>query len=89
MDRKVIHKFECFGGNEGSDYAESYKLVYRQLLYVVKRAKALTFDHLQTRRTVTLWKLAAFQAGTDTETVGRREESRESSVRSTDGGFYR
>ena len=32
LDRKVIHKFECFGGNEGSDYAESYKLVYPQFL---------------------------------------------------------
>ncbi|KAI5460728.1 FAD binding domain-containing protein [Mariannaea sp. PMI_226] len=25
MDRKVIHKFECFGGNEGTDYAETYR----------------------------------------------------------------
>ncbi|KAL5591029.1 hypothetical protein FOBRF1_014586 [Fusarium oxysporum] len=24
-DRKVIHKFECFGGNEGTGYSESYK----------------------------------------------------------------
>lgn len=28
MDRKVIHKFECFGGNDGTQYAESYKLEY-------------------------------------------------------------
>jgi 2,4-dichlorophenol 6-monooxygenase len=25
MDRKVIHKFECFGGNQGTEYAETYK----------------------------------------------------------------
>lgn len=25
MDRKVIHKFECFGGNDGTEYAETYK----------------------------------------------------------------
>ncbi|CAL5866379.1 uncharacterized protein PFLUO_LOCUS587 [Penicillium psychrofluorescens] len=25
LDRKVIHKFECFGGNEGTEYAETYK----------------------------------------------------------------
>ena len=24
-DRKVIHKFECFGGDQGTEYAESYK----------------------------------------------------------------
>ena len=27
MDRKVIHKFECFGGNDGTEYSESYKQV--------------------------------------------------------------
>ncbi|KAF9887169.1 hypothetical protein FE257_010423 [Aspergillus nanangensis] len=25
LDRQVIHKFECFGGNDGTEYSESYK----------------------------------------------------------------
>lgn len=31
MDRRVIHKFECFGGDDGTEYSASYKWVCTSL----------------------------------------------------------
>ena len=36
MDRKVIHKFECFGGNDGTEYAETYKSENPQFLTLIR-----------------------------------------------------
>lgn len=48
LDRKLISKFECFGGSDGSEYAESYKLDNPHLQY--KMSKKLTIDTDAMRR---------------------------------------
>lgn len=42
MDRKVISKFECFGGNDGTEFAESYKS--EPFTLQITRFNKLSFD---------------------------------------------